>query len=957
MITFPVYYELKIKDGVRISKPSKPCIKGWNKIEESVKPYSGQGTGIQCGKGSDLTVIDFDTVDCFANFTKHFGSIDTKTVKTPRGYHLYFKYCPELKTTQIRELNIDIRSDNGFVIGEGNCQYVNGKEVYYESINSYQPIQIPESIKNWIIEQNPKTKKPSKLVEKNPRDDASLGVEYEYFGTLDAVQYLMDRIDVFNCDWRMVTSALKGIYPSAKGIWDKWSRQDVDRYDKELNEEVWRSIKYPIHPNYLCNLVALDGMFKRSVKFDTSIKPTNVFESQYITQHLLPISMELTDMYIKSTTGTGKTTFSSELFATRFSDKRVLCITNRISLASQQVNSFAPTKFSNYQDKLNYSKIDSDPAAKLIICLNSLPKIGCTDFDVVYLDELTSLLKASFGNHMKDRCKVLLKLREILTNAKYVIATDGDLDQVAIDFIMSYRKDKPYQIYENTYKNAKGLNAVIVSNRDQMMEYYRRSIESGIYTTTCSDTKALITQLEMNGILDGLPYKAYYKDCERNLRLELADVNEHWRYHHILFSPSVVTGVDYTYDTRDVFLWITADELTNGSNLTISPQEMVQQVARSRKIRNLYVYYNGQSSHSFTQTFDEFKESVSKDLERFSALTDGKIIQLDYDDDAYTTLINKYFYYDAKSQADQLSFVMNKLMEKGFNIVQDEIIAEEPSTGTHMHRDISKVLKYLDKRNVIEIDKEYVDSIDLIQMQLPNVERSKLHNKLQNDFLVEYNLAHSQMLDGVRKRVDILGLDVNGFMFSLAKFDEISNLDKMVTRTVSSLLECDSALRGYLDYWKLTKLEYHPVDPIDPYRNAQFNMLVKILASCNVSNLNLSVIDCSSYPNVVDEKTFRKYFKIDSKTKSPLNPKVYWNGVVKAIISTIGCTQIAKDLNIIKLDNWFSSEKTYSGSGSGRRCKTTYSIFFPKVVNVIYNEIRKFKYGDSEPVNTNECII
>lgn len=957
MITFPVYYRLKVKDGIRVSKPSKPGIKGWNKIEESVKPYSNQGTGVQCGIGSDLTVIDFDTAESFAKFTEQFGNVDTKTIKTPRGYHLYFKYCPELKTSQIKDLNIDIRSDNGFVIGEGNCQYINGKEIQYVAINDCKTIQIPEPIKKWIIEQNPKAKKLSKTLEKNPRDDDSNGVDYEYFGTLESVQYLIDRIDVYTCDWRMVTSALKGVYPSAKSIWDKWSRQDMEKYDKEMNEEIWQGIKRPIHPNYLCNLVAIDSMFKRSVKFDTSIKPTSVFESQYITNHLFPISMELNDMYIKSTTGTGKTTFASELFANRFADKRVLCITNRISLASQQVQSFAPTEFLNYQDKLNYSKIDSDPAAKLIICLNSLPKIGCCDFDVVYLDELSSLLKASFGNHMKERCKVLLKLREILISAKYVIATDGDLDQVAIDFIRSYRQDKPYQIYENTYKNARGLNAVIVSSRAQMLDHYKQSIASGIYTTTCSDTKSLITELESNGILDGLPYKAYYKDCERNLRMELADVNEHWRDHHILFSPSVVTGVDYTYDRRDVFLWITADELTNGSNLTIGPQELVQQVARSRKIRNLYVYYNGQSSYSFTQTFDEFKVLASKNVDKFSALADGKVIQLDYNDDAYTTMINKYMYYDAKTQADQLSYVINKLMEKGFNIVQDEMIAEEPSMSVHTHRDISRVLKYLDKCNVLAIDSEYDNLVDLLQMQLQNVERSKLHNKLQDDFLVEYNLAHSQMLDGVKKRIEILGLDINGYRFNLDKFSELDGLNQLVTKTVTNLLTCDVAMTGYLNYWKLLKLEYHSVDPIDPYRNAQFNILVKILASCNVTDLNLSVIDCSTYPNVVDEKTFRKYFKIDPKTKSPINPKVFWNGVVKAIISTIGCAEIASDFGFKQLDKWFDSVNTYTGSGSCRKRKVIYSIDFPENVKHIYNEIRKFKYGNCEPTDTNECII
>lgn len=80
--------------------------------------------GIVTGSISKLTVLDADSQQAYQAL-KEKGIVSCITARTRRGYHLYFKYCPNLKTITEWEgiKNVDIRSDGGLVVAAPSMGY------------------------------------------------------------------------------------------------------------------------------------------------------------------------------------------------------------------------------------------------------------------------------------------------------------------------------------------------------------------------------------------------------------------------------------------------------------------------------------------------------------------------------------------------------------------------------------------------------------------------------------------------------------------------------------------------------------------------------------------------------------------------------------------------------------------------------------------------------------------
>lgn len=73
---------------------------------------------IVTGRISDLTVLDVDDAGKFNEFY-NFERLEEQSgvvIKTPRGYHFYFKYNPAVKTAQHSNYGFDLKSDGGLVV-------------------------------------------------------------------------------------------------------------------------------------------------------------------------------------------------------------------------------------------------------------------------------------------------------------------------------------------------------------------------------------------------------------------------------------------------------------------------------------------------------------------------------------------------------------------------------------------------------------------------------------------------------------------------------------------------------------------------------------------------------------------------------------------------------------------------------------------------------------------------
>ncbi len=105
------------------TNPKKPAT-SWRKFQKQLASPAEidewfdkniTGIGIVCGQVSKLLVIDFDDEYTYRQFTKRFPQyVDTFTVKTKRGYHLYYEIDQYIPTFKF--IGGDIKAEKSFVI-------------------------------------------------------------------------------------------------------------------------------------------------------------------------------------------------------------------------------------------------------------------------------------------------------------------------------------------------------------------------------------------------------------------------------------------------------------------------------------------------------------------------------------------------------------------------------------------------------------------------------------------------------------------------------------------------------------------------------------------------------------------------------------------------------------------------------------------------------------------------
>jgi len=101
-------------------KDKKPLLrwKEWNpKTIKQLERYINPTVNWGVKTGPDLTVIDFDTSQAFADFiVKNLEKLpdNTPIVKTGRGYHIWLKPEQEVRNKQFK--NIDIKATGGYVV-------------------------------------------------------------------------------------------------------------------------------------------------------------------------------------------------------------------------------------------------------------------------------------------------------------------------------------------------------------------------------------------------------------------------------------------------------------------------------------------------------------------------------------------------------------------------------------------------------------------------------------------------------------------------------------------------------------------------------------------------------------------------------------------------------------------------------------------------------------------------
>jgi hypothetical protein len=760
-ITFPLSYVETRSHGRDVIKPL-PKLQGWSTLTSSVVVPESQGTGLQTGKRSGITVIDFDRDDIYESVCNRFPEFNqTLRQKTPNGMHVIFEYDEIYPTRSFNgtKLNgLDIRNDNGCIVfGDSNYQIdmETQQREYYKVLDENKRLQplslefyeyISEHITETGTEPKPKAEQQGSITIPTKAKDRR-GFRYSN-RDIKPIEEALAQIDPIGKDWHIVSNCLKGLYEyskikQVKQLWNDWSRMSPNAYDERNNEKLWNKIVPKIHPNYLFKKAGMKPTVWDITYIDEPIAYDNVFSAQYVNQMIdyeaarpLPENaierflnvdldkrnqraeftnkMRTSDIAIKAGTGTGKTTLSVDHVRHHCKNDRVVNITLRRSLAAQHKKSFNGLGFQHYQAKTNHEGWMMRPNGKIIIQINSITKIGEVKDAVVILDELSALVRYLTNGSIRKLEQVYHRFAQIIRDAKQVIAIDGDLDQTSIDFIEKIR-GRPFYKVLNTYQSSSGKRATIYQNSIAFKEKLYEAIVRGEMTAVFADTKSMVLEVEEWYKLWNVQHKVYHTDSKQSPE-DISDVNKAWFKYHIACSPTITTGVDYTADERTVFLLCTAKK--TGQFTTINARDMGQQVSRIRRTKELICFIDSVDTAPKFNSVEEYRVDFFANIEAINETLSPLVVQMDDatirpNPTAFCDLKMRVGYTNMHLQANQNFWIAEILESKGFELVYDEADQSSFTVGcTHPDtREILEIIKH-DATPTWCLDEEIVETIE-----------------------------------------------------------------------------------------------------------------------------------------------------------------------------------------------------------------------------------------------------
>jgi len=216
----------------------------WRTInKENCLKYSvGGAYAVVTGEQSNLTIVDFDVKDEYYKLMEQHPELkEYKTIQTNKGFHIWFKYDPDFKTTTDAFSDykgVDIRNDAGIVFCPPTTYKMpNGDIVKYVDLGG--KFELPPNYlktylkvrgqKNDVMKQNVSVKEIVHNVVKNEIIDKLL-----YLGLLDGKAF--GSWD----DWRNVGLCMRWI--TTLEHFDEFSKINKEKYDKNETINLWNNI-------------------------------------------------------------------------------------------------------------------------------------------------------------------------------------------------------------------------------------------------------------------------------------------------------------------------------------------------------------------------------------------------------------------------------------------------------------------------------------------------------------------------------------------------------------------------------------------------------------------------------------------------------------------------------------------------------------------------------------------
>ena len=276
--------------------------KGWSELTETTIVDGDKVLCLQTGHRSGVTIYDIDTQQGYDLLVALNPELkDVYTVKTHKGYHLYFQYDPTINTCDNVANDevygaIDTRNDGGFVFCPPTTYLWDGKQTGYEYLGG-EVKPFPQCLKDTLSERGFKQavspikqaggaggatagssvlspiRPSSAAMDTEERENVVLSPSELMLGNLaldwdrdsglgyltheeedDDYAELVVMIESGGLDvqaaqgdfdsWYMIAAGLSNSYPDDRGyeLLDLFSRRNPDKYDPDNNRRIWESL-------------------------------------------------------------------------------------------------------------------------------------------------------------------------------------------------------------------------------------------------------------------------------------------------------------------------------------------------------------------------------------------------------------------------------------------------------------------------------------------------------------------------------------------------------------------------------------------------------------------------------------------------------------------------------------------------------------------------------------------
>ena len=712
-----------------INKNNKQPLVKWQDVKNLTTDKIDGNYGVPCGKLNNITIIDLDFFYKLNEedrddhpFVQFLPLVEpTKTIKTGRGgYHLYYKYEPELKSGPIidREndinLHIDIKNDSSYVVGEGtvfkkflNKDGTTSKLEYknYEKDGYNQIVKMPDEIKQYFLNlQKPK-------YEVQPSVKQSI----DWSNSLDSMSEINLKSAITS-----IYHKLPDCFTSCYEDWLKLSTflnkyeqyelfQEIGHgYDMRHNDTIWNSLDRRRRCSQMIDttntILAAADVSEYYIYKSIDDQSSNASDWEINVDKLgkepgILDKMDDKNIIINSDTGTGKTTLVKEYIKDRRCN--VLSIVSRVSLADEQHKVFTEASI-DIDHYTNSTRKDLEKCDSLIIQVDSLLRISNMDFSnkIVFLDEVNSIIEylITSSTLKTNRQYIYLLFLKIIKECKHVIAVDRDI--IDNTFRLFDELNIQYSYWKNTFQHNKGVHATELKSIEQLAEHLKREKQYLV----ASDSLNLCEVLE--NIVDDKDVTMITSKTIGFVHLDSVD--------KAIFSPKVIYGQD-SVKYRPMFA------IFKGN--TINPRQMVQQISRNRNITHLYYYFLPQSKkvRGKSMKYSSYEEALGtiKNDEKYAK--ERNIVHL------CCNSVQNSLYLELKARIEYNSSCYKSNMFAHFRKILDErgyILDSE-----------HKVSEKVDKEYTTQLKDKKLDEFDIVKKCYSNINE---YLKIPDDKVDDY---------------------------------------------------------------------------------------------------------------------------------------------------------------------------------------------------------------------------